>query len=150
MKAKSIQRIIRSIPIAYLFIIWLKYLIYRFIISNKWKTFYLIPGVKIFSVPNKHKKLNTFFGYYNISPFFGDTKIIYCGTESKNYRGSQGFPCEIYYCDLLTNESVKVGTSKSWNWQQGCMLQWLNNSEDKVIFNNYSDKEDKYVCLYGD
>lgn len=31
---------------------------------------------------------------------------------------------------------TELGTSRAWNWQQGCMLQWLPGSKDEVIWND--------------
>ncbi len=42
------------------------------------------------------------------------------------------------------NKWTELGESKSWCWQQGCMLQWLPSSKSKVIWN---DREgDAFVC----
>jgi hypothetical protein len=42
------------------------------------------------------------------------------------------------------NRWIELGSSKSWCWQQGCMLQWIPRSSNTVIWN---DREgDKFVC----
>ncbi len=39
---------------------------------------------------------------------------------------------------------IELGQTRAWNWQQGCMLQWLPGSKDEVLWN---DREgDQYVC----
>jgi len=39
---------------------------------------------------------------------------------------------------------IELGESRAWNWQQGCMLQWLPRSGNEVIWN---DREgDQYVA----
>jgi hypothetical protein len=35
---------------------------------------------------------------------------------------------------------IELGESRSWNWQQGCMLQWLPGSNDEVIWNDRQDQ----------
>lgn len=34
------------------------------------------------------------------------------------------------------NHWINVGTTKSWCWQQGCMLQWLPATDSKIIWND--------------
>lgn len=34
------------------------------------------------------------------------------------------------------NEFRPIGKTRAWNWQQGCMLQWLPGSEDEIIYND--------------
>ena len=31
---------------------------------------------------------------------------------------------------------IELGSSRAWNWQQGCMLQWLPGTPDEVIWND--------------
>ena len=39
---------------------------------------------------------------------------------------------------------IDLGSSRAWNWQQGCMLQWVPGSKSEVIWN---DREgDRFVC----
>ncbi len=39
---------------------------------------------------------------------------------------------------------IELGQTRAWNWQQGCMLQWLPGSQSEVIWN---DREgDRFVC----
>ena len=39
---------------------------------------------------------------------------------------------------------TELGASRAWNWQQGCMLQWLPGSDREVIWNDRED--DQFVC----
>jgi len=34
---------------------------------------------------------------------------------------------------------IELGESRAWNWQQGCMLQWLPGSKSEVIWNDRQD-----------
>jgi hypothetical protein len=38
----------------------------------------------------------------------------------------------------------ELGTTRAWNWQQGCMLQWLPGSKDEVMWNDRGDGD--FVC----
>ena len=39
---------------------------------------------------------------------------------------------------------IELGQSRAWNWQQGCMLQWVPGSKSEVLWN---DREDgRFVC----
>ncbi len=43
--------------------------------------------------------------------------------------------------DLEDNNAWKeIGTSTSWGWQQGCMLQWLPGSDSEVIWNDHGEE----------
>jgi len=47
--------------------------------------------------------------------------------------------------DLEDNDRwIDLGESRAWNWQQGCMLQWLPGSDSTVLWNDRV--EGQYVC----
>jgi len=39
---------------------------------------------------------------------------------------------------------IELGETRAWNWQQGCMLQWLPGSHTEVLWNDRSG--DQFVC----
>jgi hypothetical protein len=39
---------------------------------------------------------------------------------------------------------IELGESRAWNWQQGCMLQWLPGSRSEVFWNDRQDGQ--FVC----
>ena len=41
------------------------------------------------------------------------------------------------------NRWIRLGTSRSWGWQQGCMLQWIPGSKNEVIWNDIAG--DHYI-----
>ena len=49
----------------------------------------------------------------------------------------KGMTIDVGYYDVPGGEWHKIGTSDSYNWPQGCMLQWLPGygNENKVIYN---------------
>lgn len=42
--------------------------------------------------------------------------------------------------DLQNNDAwTELGTTTAWNWQQGCMLQWLPGDKPSVLWNDRQD-----------
>jgi hypothetical protein len=39
---------------------------------------------------------------------------------------------------------IELGESRSWGWQQGCMLQWIPGSDRKILWNDRDG--DRFVC----
>lgn len=88
-----------------------------------------------------NKSNSTFFGYYNISPWNNSGDIIFNETKAKKKFDITKYPNQIYV-QTKSKKTIKIGESKSWNWQQGSMAQWLN--DDEVIFNNFVNNH--YGC----
>ncbi len=52
---------------------------------------------------------------------------------------------EIGMVDLRDGDRwIRLGVSRAWSWQQGCMLQWLPGSASTVVWNDRVD--DRFVC----
>ena len=34
------------------------------------------------------------------------------------------------------DEWIELAETRAWNWQQGCMLQWLPGSQNEIIWND--------------
>jgi len=120
-----------------------RYLFYRYLCEGLIKNSYELKNVNIFDV-GLSSKSNSFFGYYNISPFneFNDN-IIFCETNSESY----GNEIDIVVYNLTSKTYKKVAKTNSWNWQQGCMLQWFPNRKDEIIYNNYNNINDSYCSI---
>jgi hypothetical protein len=47
--------------------------------------------------------------------------------------------------DLKNSDKwIELGATHAWNWQQGCMLQWLPDSKSEVMWN--ARQGDQFVC----
>ena len=82
------------------------------------------------------KKYDSFFGYYDISPFNKHDEIVYIevGKEMKC--------AEIVLHSIRENNTRIVTSTRAWNWQQGARLRWFPGSDDIITFNDY--KPGKY------
>jgi len=92
-----------------------------------------------------------FFGYYDKSPLNRDnSKLLACKTSFIDRMPTKDDVLEIGYFEWQkSNKFIKVTETKAWNWQQGCMLQWLAPDYDKKII--YNDRVDnKFVTVILD
>lgn len=120
------------------FVIFSRYLIYRFILARGYRSFYLFPRVLIEPV-NSDKETSDFFGYYNITPFNSNNDFLFGTTTSSETRGSMTENLKIKI-KSSEGEIFDVGETSSWNWQQGAMVQWIDDT--KVIYNKYLGEKD--------
>ena len=87
---------------------------------------------RVFETPSVD--YSEWFGYYNYDTLTSDhTKLLCNRIKSDGIKPSSDIKIEIGYYDIPTGNWQHVGESDSWNWQQGCMAQWLNDEE--VIYN---------------
>jgi hypothetical protein len=91
---------------------------------------------------------NYFFGYYDKSPLdFTNQKLLSQRVSFMNRMPTKDDVLEIGYFDWRNNnEFVKLTETKAWNWQQGCMLQWVGPYFKSLII--YNDRlEGKFVSI---
>jgi hypothetical protein len=85
------------------------------------------------------------FGYYDKMQFDPSNRYV-LGMETDFQDRSPGKDdvIKIGMVDLQDNDRwIELGESRAWNWQQGCMLQWVPGHESTIIWN---DREgDKFV-----
>jgi hypothetical protein len=89
-----------------------------------------------------------FFGYYGKCPWSGDGKRVLSMEVDFIDRMPSGLDsADIGIVSLEDNSMFKrVASTKAWNWQQGCMLQWLPPDYDKkIIFNDF--RGGKFVSI---
>lgn len=90
---------------------------------------------QIFSDPSGQ----IFFGYYDVSPLNSDNSILLAmRAPAENISPHKSHPAlEVGYFDLAQKdpEFQVFGRTTTWNWQQGCRLQWFDEKEETVIYN---------------
>ena len=81
-------------------------------------------------------KSHTYFGYYDINPFNKNGDLLATKTSLENTTPKYDRKMRIGYYSLSDKKTFhEIGQTTTWCWQQGCRLQWYNNSDDKIIYN---------------
>ena len=79
-----------------------------------------------------------FFGYYDKTPW--DVSGRYLLALEADFMDRRPGPDDVATVGMVDlaegNRFVPLGETRAWNWQQGCMLQWLPGSPDEIIFND--------------
>jgi hypothetical protein len=101
----------------------------------------LPPHRFITSGPRHH-----WFGYYDKLQFDPTGRYVLGMQVPFEHRSpTQDDIIQIGMVDLQDNDRwILLGETSAWNWQQGCMLQWLPGSESTILWNDRD--EDHYVC----
>ena len=91
--------------------------------------------------PKRH-----WFGYYDKLQIDSENRrILSMAVDFEHRPPNPNEEIEIGFVDLLNDHKwTTLGTTTSWNWQQGCMLQWVPGSTSKIIWNERGD--DGYRC----
>ncbi len=89
----------------------------------------------------------SFFGYYDKSPInsTGEFIIFHSSNSSTSLFPDRDKPVDIVLLDIRKDTKKIVFKSKSYNWQQGCRLQWINPYE--FIFNTYNEENSIYQSI---
>ena len=97
-----------------------------------------LPVQRITQGPKHH-----FFGYFDKFPWDKSGRRLLA--QEIPFTARQPLPGEKATLGMIeltqNNRFVPLAETDAWCWQQGCMFQWLNDSETKVIFN---DREGDY------
>ena len=95
-----------------------------------------VPVRAITKGPKHH-----WFGYYDKLEFDPTGRYVLSNQVDFEHRSPQaGDTIRVGMIDLQDNDRwTELGESRAWNWQQGCMLQWLPGSRDEVIWNDRLD-----------
>jgi hypothetical protein len=80
------------------------------------------------------------------APVLADNRFVLSNKVSFEHRSPTADDViEVGMVDIQDGDKwIPLGKSNAWNWQQGCMLQWIPGTESKVIWNDR--EKDKFVC----
>ncbi len=90
------------------------------------------------------------FGYYDKLEFDPSSRFVLSNQVDFEHRSPRREDqIRVGMVDTEDGDRwTELGTSLAWNWQQGCMLQWLPGSKTEVLWN---DREgDRFVCHIAD
>jgi hypothetical protein len=78
-----------------------------------------------------------FFGYYERTPWDGSgRRMLVLEAEPVMRMPLAGETAAVQVVDLSTGRAETVAHTRAWNWQQGCMVQWLPGAPDREIVYN--------------
>ncbi len=108
----------------------------------------------VFKISPSDNEHEYFFGYYDKSPWDSSNRYVLCLRVKKNYKQADAAEtAEIIVIDTqkdyedLSRVRV-VATTRSWNLQQGCMLQWLGSDfSSRILYNDFRDNHNCSVIL---
>lgn len=86
------------------------------------------------------------FAYYDKLQFSPDNRYVLGNEVDFEHRSpTQDDVIKVGMVDLQEGDKwTELGESHAWNWQQGCMLQWVPGTESTVMWNDRQDG--KFVC----
>ena len=86
----------------------------------------------------------TFFGYYDKTPLNEtETKLLFQATSySTKNTPSSSQEIKVLVKSFISDKILYEGNTAAYNWQQGCKLQWLDDS--RFIFNIYNNSKKQF------
>jgi hypothetical protein len=97
-----------------------------------------VKAQRVFSTPDDG--FHYYFGYYDKSPLSADGKRhLALRVEFLNKLPGAGDKADIGYFDLRKGKPVfeQIADTRTFNWQQGAMLQWMGpDHASSIIFND--------------
>lgn len=90
-----------------------------------------------------------FFGYYDKNPWNKDqSKILALRARCTWKNPAPKEPAEIVVIDSLNRSTTVLGSTSTWNSQQGCMLQWLGPTfNERIIYNDLIDGSYRSIIM---
>ncbi len=92
-----------------------------------------------------------FFGYYDIAAFSADSKRHLChSVPFWNRMPRPGDAAELGVYEVASGDYRSFASTRTWNFQQGAMLQWIPALGDSTIFFNDLDERGQYRGVVSD
>ena len=90
------------------------------------------------------------FGYYDKLQFSPDNRFVLSNQVSFEHRSPKPEDeINVGLVDLEDSDRwTTLGNTRAWNWQQGCMLQWVPGTKSLVMWNDRED--DRFICTLLD
>lgn len=92
------------------------------------------------------KGYHCWFGYYDKSPM--NVSNQYVAYTKVSLVAKPGDVADVCIYDIKSKKSKVVGKTTTWNWQQGCMPQWV--SETLLRYNAFDNISKQYVTIIVD
>ena len=95
------------------------------------------PPMRVITKGPRHH----WFGYYDKLQFDPTSRYVLGMEVAFEHRSPRADDViKIGMVDLEDGDRwIELGESSAWNWQQGCMLQWLPGSASEIIWNDRQD-----------
>ncbi len=92
-----------------------------------------------------------FFGYYDKSPWNASGRLLLAHETGFNDRApAPGDPVTVGVVLLHDgNRYAPLASSRAWNWQQGCMMQW-HPADPENLFVHNDLRDDRFVGVVRD
>ena len=96
-----------------------------------------LPGLPPITALTSGPKFH-WFGYYDKFQFDpSDRFVLGMAVDFEDRPVTSDDVLELGMVDLANDNAwTTIGESRAWNWQQGCMLQWVPGSSEQVIWND--------------
>ncbi|HSG70284.1 MAG TPA: hypothetical protein VLA12_07705, partial [Planctomycetaceae bacterium] len=100
------------------------------------------PPTRVITTGPRHH----WFGYYDKLQFDPTSRFVLGMEVTFEHRSpTADDTIKVGVVDLEEHDRwTELGETSAWNWQQGCMLQWLPGSNSKILWNDR--EKDRYVC----
>ena len=94
----------------------------------------------------KENGYHCYFGYYDKSPInesgeYAAFLRIKDGSKAKDVA-------DVCMMNLASKEVKIIGHTTTWNWQQGCMMQWID--ENTISYNCFDEPTNLYITKWVD